>query len=97
MDSVLMIDQHLVIVTWNGSIGKGIRISQSSIIDLGRECGVPCYYEDMLVHLQMGLDNLRVNDLILSQSSRLSLTVAGMSLLLEGSSDPLSSISFLRG
>ena len=42
----------------------------------------------MVSHLQLGLNNLIVNHLNLLRRSRLSLTVAGMSLLLEGLSEP---------
>ena len=42
----------------------------------------------MLGHLHLGLENLRVNDLILLRNSRVSLTVAGISLLLKGLSEP---------
>ena len=67
---------------------KGIKLSQGSIIDLEHVRVVACYLEEMLGHLQSRLDNLRVNDLILLRSSHLSLTVIGMSLLLEGLSMP---------
>ena len=60
-------------------------------------CGVACYSKEMLGHLQLGLDNLRIDDLILLCNSRLSLTIAGMSLLLKGLYDPLSCKSVLQG
>ena len=67
---------------------KGIKISQCSIIDLELVCGVACYSEEMLGLLRLRLDNLRVNDLIWLCNSRLSLTIAGISLLLKGLSEP---------
>ena len=76
---------------------EGIKIIQGNIIDLEPMCGVACYSEDMLGHLQLGLDNLVVDNLIMLRNSRLSLTVEGMSLLLEGLSEPWSSISVLQG
>ena len=69
-------------------MAKGIQISQSNIIYLELVCGVTCYSEEMLGHLQLGLDNLIVNDLNLLSSYRLSLTILGISLLLEGLLEP---------
>ena len=97
MDSFFMMDLALVIVFWIGFSGEGIQISQGSHIDFELVCGVICYLEDMLGHLYLGLDNPRVDDLILLHSSRLSLTIAGMSLLLEGLSESLSSKSVMHG
>ena len=74
---------------------KGIKISQGSIIDLELVCGVVFFSDDMLGHLHFGLNNLRVNDLTLLRSSRLSLTVAGMILLLNDYLSLLSSISIM--
>ena len=51
MDSVLMIDQALVIGYSIGSIVKGIKISQGGIIDLEIVCGVSFYSEDILHQL----------------------------------------------
>ena len=76
---------------------KGIKISQENIIDLELECGLAYYSKGMWDHLQSELDNLRLYDLILLHNSCLSLTIAGISLLLEGLSDPLSSMSVLQG
>ena len=66
---------------------KGIKISQGGIIDLELMCEV-AHLENMLGHLQFGLNNLRVKDLTLLHNCRLSLTVVGISLLLEGLSEP---------
>ena len=52
-------------------------------------CGVVAsYLEFMLGHLQFGLNNIKVKDMALLCSSRLSLTVARMNLLLKGLSEP---------
>ena len=50
-------------------------------------CGVACLSK-VLSHLQFGLNNLRVIDLNLLHNSHMSLTVIGISLLLEGLSEP---------
>lgn len=51
-------------------------------------CGVICYSENMLGHLQLRTDNLIVNDLTLLRCSRLSLTDVGISLILGVLSEP---------
>ena len=71
-------------------------MSQSGLSDLGFMCGVVCYLRHVLSHLQFGLNNIRVIDLTLLHSSRLSLTVAGMNLLVEDYLSLLSSISVLQ-
>ena len=83
MDSFLDDRPALVIVSWISSIGKIIKISQSSIIYMELECGVASYSEAMTGKFHLGLDNLRVDNLVMLRSSRLSITIAGLSLRLE--------------
>ena len=67
---------------------KGIQIRQGSLIDMELVCGVACYLEEMLGHLQLRSDNLIVNGLSLLHCICPSLTIAGISLLLERLFEP---------